>query len=425
MSLNAPARILYGSPLSRPKFASFVIILLGVLVFLSTSSIVNNIIAPTSVKGGIPIFLMALAWSGFLCIIPIAILWFLDRREPESKWLYAIALLWGALIATGVAQPINVLIINAVKDYFTLHPDVQATLGGEIATMSIAAPLAGPIVEEITKGAGVLLLFLLLQSEFDDVRDGFIYGALVGIGFNFLETSAYILQGFVDTGTAPWLPQLGSRHSVFGLGTHALFTGLFGMGLGLARQTVRPWLRYAAGPIGWLLGFSAHLVNNSIGLLLILIMKIMGPNLGDQSSAGSLDLESMSFLTSIAFNTARNLITLFPFFVIAIVMLWQSGDWERRVIREELADETKPVITPEEYEAVKRDRIFSTRRIPRYNRHTSAAIVRAQDELALRKWRLKQQGQAIETDLLVISWRDELMRLRESIKPDLMLDEAS
>ncbi len=87
MSLNAQSRTLYGSPLSKPKFASFVIILLVVLVILSTSSIVNNIVAPTSAKGGIPIFLMALAWSGFLCIIPIAILWFLDRREPESKWL--------------------------------------------------------------------------------------------------------------------------------------------------------------------------------------------------------------------------------------------------------------------------------------------------------------------------------------------------
>ncbi|UBF26231.1 PrsW family intramembrane metalloprotease [Kovacikia minuta CCNUW1] len=394
MSLDTPARVLYGSPLSRPKFASFVLILLGVLVFLSTSSIVNNIVAPTSAKGGIPIFLMALAWSGFLCIIPIAILWFLDRREPESKWLYAIALLWGALIATGVAQPINALIINAVKDYFTLHPDLQAAFGGKNATMSIAAPLAGPIVEETTKGAGVLLLFLLLRSEFDDVRDGFIYGALVGIGFNFLETAAYILQGFVDTGTAPWLSQLGSRHSAFGLGTHALFTGLFGMGLGLARQTVRPWLRYTAGPIGWLLGFSAHFVNNSIVLLLILIMKITGANLNDdKSNVGSLDLDSLPFLTSLALNTLRVLITLFPFFLIAIVMLWQSGEWERRVIREELADETEPVITPEEYEGVKRDRILKTRRIAGYNRRTAAAIVRAQDELAFRKWRLQQQGQ--------------------------------
>lgn len=39
-------------------------------------------------------------------------------------------------------------------------------------------------------------------------------------------------------------------------------------------------------------------------------------------------------------------------------------------------------------------------------------IVRAQNELALRKWRVQQEGQDVETDALVASWRDELMRLR-------------
>jgi hypothetical protein len=66
MSLTAPARVLYGSPLSRPKFGSFVVIMLVVLVILSTASLVNNVVAPSAAEGGIPIFLMALAWSGFL-----------------------------------------------------------------------------------------------------------------------------------------------------------------------------------------------------------------------------------------------------------------------------------------------------------------------------------------------------------------------
>ncbi len=123
-------------------------------------------------------------------------------------------------------------------------------------------------------------------------------------------------------------------------------------------------------------------------------------------------MDSLPFLTGFALNTARNLITLFPFFLIAVVMLWQSGLWERQVIREELADEVEPVITPAEYEAVKRDRIFRTRRIPEYDRRTSNAIVRAQNELAIRKWRVQHQGQDVETDELVASWREELVRLR-------------
>ncbi|MGQ9872257.1 hypothetical protein [Leptodesmis sp.] len=106
--------------------------------------------------------------------------------------------------------------------------------------------------------------------------------------------------------------------------------------------------------------------------------------------------------------------SFFPFFLIVGVMFWQSGIWERNVIREQLADEQDPGITPEEYEAVKRDRSFRTRRIQNTNRRTSAAIVRVQNELAFSKWRVQQQGQDVETDLLVMSWRDELMRLRET-----------
>jgi len=387
----------------------------GVLVILSTANVVNNVMTTASATGSIPIFLMALAWSGFLSIIPIAIVWFLDRREQESKWLYAIALLWGALIAIGVATPINVLIINAVKDYLTVHPDLQAFLGKD-AVISIAAPLAGPIVEESIKGAGVLLLFLLLRSEFDSVRDGFIYGALVGIGFNFLETSSYILQGFVESGTAPWLSELSGRHAVLGLGGHPLYTGFFGMGLGLARQTVRPWLRYAAAPIGWLTGFAAHFANNSFGLLIILITKLTKADLNNSSTVGGFnppDAVPTDVLIGFAINTVRTLVMLFPFFIAAIVVLWQSGIWEREVIREQLANEPELVITPEEYEGVKGDRIFKTRRIPDYDRRTSTAIVRAQNELALRKWRVQHQGQAVETDVLVASWRDEIGRLRE------------
>ncbi len=83
------------------------------------------------------------------------------------------------------------------------------------------------------------------------------------------------------------------------------------------------------------------------------------------------------------------------------------------MIREELADEQEPVITPAEYEAVKGDRIFRTRRIDGTDRRTSAAIVRAQNELAFRKWRVKHLGQSPDKDTLVASWRDELTRLRD------------
>jgi hypothetical protein len=112
------------------------------------------------------------------------------------------------------------------------------------------------------------------------------------------------------------------------------------------------------------------------------------------------------FLNQWAWASVIRLVSLSPFFLIVGVMLWQSGVWERTVIREQLADESEPVITPEKYAGVKRDRRFQSRRIPGYNRRTSAAIVKAQDELAFRKWRVQQLGQSPEKDPLVADWRE-------------------
>ncbi len=419
------ARILYGSPLSRPKNAIFAVIFLVVLLLISTYNLIRGYFAALS-PGAVQVFIISQLAVLLVTLLPLAILWFLDRREPESRWLYLIAVLWGAVIATGLALPINDFIFKSVSDFVAVHPDIKAILG-EGAGKTLAVPIAGPLVEETTKGLGVLLLFWLLRSEFDNVRDGFIYGALVGIGFNLLEAPLYITNGFHNTGDIPLYFQIADRFALFGFAGHALYTGLFGMGLGLARQTTRRWLRIAAPIGGWLLGFSGHFLNNAIGLFLALFVYFLTgkplPNVPDTPTPAPTVVEP--FLNQWVQHSAIRLVGFFPFFLIVGVMLWQSGTWERKVIQEQLADEQEPVITPEEYEGVKRDRLFRTRRIAGCNRRTSTAIVRAQDELAFRKWRLKQQGQNVEKDELVASWRDELLRLRGSVAPNGVLGQVS
>ncbi|MBL1173589.1 PrsW family intramembrane metalloprotease [Pantanalinema sp. GBBB05] len=415
MSLTDTARVLYDSPLSRPKNAIFAVIVLVVLLLTSTFSLFRvyfSTLSPTAVQ----VYIMGLLGTLLVTLCPLAILWFLDRREPESRWLYVIAFLWGALIASGIAFPVNNVFFKSLGDFVVLHPDIKGVLG-EDAVMLLTAPIAGPLVEETAKGLGVLLLFWLFRSEFDNVRDGFIYGALVGIGFNLQETPFYITKGFISTGDIPLYYQIADRLAIFGFAGHPLFTGLFGMGLGLARQTTRRWLRYAAPVGGWLLGFSAHFLNNMIGLTIALVIYFQtGKPVADPPATVTPALVA-PFLNQWVQESAIRLVSYFPFFLIVGVMLWQSGIWERHVIREQLADEQEPVITPSEYEAVKGDRIFRTRRIPGYDRRISTAIVRAQDELAFRKWRVQQQGQDVNTDALVGSWRAELGRLRETNQP--------
>jgi hypothetical protein len=103
-----------------------------------------------------------------------------------------------------------------------------------------------------------------------------------------------------------------------------------------------------------------------------------------------------------------------PFLLIMAVAVWRSGVWERRVIREELADDIGPdgAVTPREYADIVADRIFRTRRIQMMRPRASAALVNAQHELAFRKHRLKDNGQDPDQESLVVAWRREIARLR-------------
>ena len=353
------------------------------------------------------VFFEALLLASLLSLVPIAILWYLDRRERETPWLFAVAFFWGAVIATGLALPLNNAFFHAIGAWVAKNPVIEQTLGPD-ATLMLVAPVAGPLVEEITKGLGVLALLWLLHAEFDNMRDGFVYGALVGLGFTWFEAPLYVAQGYAKFGDAPWGMQLGWRYSLFGLGGHALFTGLFGASLGLALQTRRRWLKVLAPVAGLVLAITAHVVNNVLPLLLA----IVGAASGEAPPQATEPPPDIGFVQAFAGGSFVNLVIFLPFVAIIGVALWRSGVWERRVIREELAGEVDRTVSEAEYEAIIGDRMFRTRRIDRLHRRTSAALVNAQHELAFRKRRVRDAGRDPEADPLVAARREEIRELR-------------
>ena len=127
---------------------------------------------------------------------------------------------------------------------------------------------------------GVLVIFWLLRAEFDNVRDGIVYGALVGVGFNWFEAALYVAQGYAESGVAPYGAQLGSRYALFGLGGHAMTTGIFGAFLGIAMQTHRRWIRILAPIVGLVLAIAAHMVHNALPLLAVLATGSAGGGAG-------------------------------------------------------------------------------------------------------------------------------------------------
>ncbi len=407
---RALARLTFGSPLRNPRTARAVTLLLAVILLIAIA--VNFLYVRHLAQANVVrTFLLAMPITALLSLVPIAVVWWLDRAERESPWLYLAAVLWGMLIATALAIPANQGILGAVARWLKLNPEV-ADYFGKNAVLIIGAPIAGPLVEEITKGIGIVLLFWLLRDEFDNMRDGFVYGALVGIGFNMFEAPSYIANGLAQYGFAPWGIQLGGRFALFGLAGHALFSGLFGAGLGLARQSSTQWVRFLAPIGGLLLAIAAHAVNNALGLVVIAITRSMGQSIPDSDPTSD-----YPFIPIWVASTIKSIIIFLPFLVLLFLALKRSGEWEREIIRSELRDEAPEVVSPDDHKRISALKAFGARKAAGVPIWASARVVNAQNEIAFRKHRLKRAGVDPESDPLIAGWRAEVRALR-GVKPD-------
>jgi protease PrsW len=174
----------------------------------------------------------ALSWVlVLLYAAPVAVVvYLLDLYEREPIPLLAAAFVWGAVAATTLAA-----IGNAGWGI------VVTRLGGPEFASRWTAALTAPFVEEITKGAGVVLIVLIARDEVDDVMDGFVYGAMCGLGFAIVEDVFYFLAVFGgDVGGV--LEGFFVRVIASGLYSHVLYTGLVGMAVGVivSRREERP-----------------------------------------------------------------------------------------------------------------------------------------------------------------------------------------
>jgi RsiW-degrading membrane proteinase PrsW (M82 family) len=152
----------------------------------------------------------------------VVVVYVLDLYEREPLSLVLGAFMWGAFAATTLAALANVgwgLVV--------------ARVGGPEFAARWTAALTAPVVEEVLKGIGVVLIYLIARHEVDDVLDGFVYGAICGLGFAVVEDVFYFMGVF---GGQPGgvLAGFYLRVVASGLYSHVLYTGLVGMGVGYA-----------------------------------------------------------------------------------------------------------------------------------------------------------------------------------------------
>ncbi|GAA2892953.1 PrsW family intramembrane metalloprotease [Microbacterium esteraromaticum] len=190
-----------------------------------------------------------------LALVPLTIVLtgvrLIDRWEPEPRSLVIFALAWGAVAAVGI----------------TLLVDLALTLAVGLRTEFFSAVIQAPVIEEIAKGLGVLLVFVIGRRAFDGPVDGVVYGALVGAGFAFTENIQYFGTSLIDGGAG----QLTLTFVLRGLVSpfaHAMFTALTGFAIGLAaRRGATTATALGSGALGLLGAVALHAYWNGSSLL--------------------------------------------------------------------------------------------------------------------------------------------------------------
>ncbi|HEY7199619.1 MAG TPA: PrsW family intramembrane metalloprotease [Candidatus Dormibacteraeota bacterium] len=176
----------------------------------------------------------------------------LDRNEKEPWLLVLVATVWGAIVSTSLAFWGEALWDLLFATSFIPGPAADAS----------TAYSAG-IFEELAKGTAVLLLYLIMRDEFDDVVDGIVYGAAVGIGFNFMESIGYMTHLYAvlapeGSGVAGAAVQWYWRQVIGLFFGHAAYTAMIGAGIGVARQLPRLRQRVLVIACGFLAAIAAH-----------------------------------------------------------------------------------------------------------------------------------------------------------------------
>ncbi|WP_152522870.1 PrsW family intramembrane metalloprotease [Nocardiopsis potens] len=188
----------------------------------------------------------ALLAAATLAAVLAAGYWVLRRIRPvrpPGAAAAAAALLWGAAAAAGLALIANSALLSVWN----------SVLGVEAGT-AWGPSLTAPLNEEPIKAAGVVILAVAAPAALRGPADGFVLGALAGLGFQLVENAIYALETIVmqgaTAGGASVLGSLALRVGVTGAGSHWAMTAIAGTGVGLlaaARWRPGPRRAWAAG----------------------------------------------------------------------------------------------------------------------------------------------------------------------------------
>ena len=274
-------------------------------------------------------FAILLVVAALLALVPTLIyaliIWWLDRHEKEPLPLLIVAFVWGAIPAVVLAIVLEIVVGMPLEQFLVSDTAIEAASSNVIA----------PVVEELVKAVILVVLFLAYKREFDNVLDGIVYGAMVGLGFAFVENILYLGGEALDGGSIGSVVSLWLfRSGLFGL-NHSMFTAMTGAALGLARSLKRPDLKGLVPVLGITSAIVFHAAHNT------LVTQVAGMALDDSDLTPLLGACLAIFAAD------------WGGIVLVFVMAMVSSSREAHVMRETLIEEVAlGRFTPDEYETL-------------------------------------------------------------------------
>jgi RsiW-degrading membrane proteinase PrsW (M82 family) len=360
---------------------------LGVALFLAGTSIgtvllaLSLLVPPLSTNN--PIDQYATMFVGALLAFPAGLVYLtvprlLDRYDPEPWYALVGCLAWGGLAACGFSVTINSLVSG-----------LATAVGGARAGLVVAAVVSAPLTEEFWKGLGVLGVFWFLRREFDGVVDGIMYATFTALGFATVENVVYYAEAAQQGGGT--LAGTFFLRGILAPWGHPLYTSMFGIGVGIARETVRPAMRVLAPLCGYFGAVALHAAWN-----------------------GSAVFAGFTGGAFFLFTLPLWLLFVAGFLVLVVALVVRRG----RIIRRFLEDEVYVgTLSADELELV--GSAFGLSRARARYGQAGVDFVRAAARLGLSKWHsvraMKSSKHTVST-AFVVPLRQRLAELRQQIQ---------
>lgn len=236
----------------------------------------------------------------------------LDRYDPEPFWLLSMSFAWGALVAVIVSIVVNT-VFGTIVYMGTGSPGLADVAG---------AVISAPVIEEASKGTGLIILLIFFRRYFDDILDGIVYGGVIALGFATVENvlyygdglnKAYMHYGITSDALLSFLLLFALR-GILSPFAHVTFTAMTGIGCGISRESHNGFVKFIMPVVGYFGAVLLHGIWNGLGILITILMIGMGMEpacasigLGDDKIglcgffSGYLVLEVPLFLIFVAF----------------------------------------------------------------------------------------------------------------------------